>query len=67
MSVFLLLPPLLSLKVEQPDANWDSAKLRFIATGPTFCVALGLALAAQFALRKGTPTAGPVLTPQVNA
>jgi len=35
--------PLLSLKVEQPDANWDSPKLRFIATGTTFCVALGLA------------------------
>jgi len=67
VSVFLLLPPLLSLKVEQPDANWDSAKLRFIATGTTFCVALGLALAAQFALRKGTQTAGPILTPQVNA
>jgi len=53
--------------VEQPDASWDSAKLRFVATGTTFCVALGLALAAQFALRKGTQTAGPVLTPQVNA
>ena len=67
VSVFLLLPTLLSLKVEQPDASWDSAKLRFVATGTTFCVALGLALAAQFALRKGTQTAGPVLTPQVNA
>jgi hypothetical protein len=67
VSVFLLLPTLLSLKVEQPDAGWDSAKLRFVATGTTFCVALGLALAAQFALRKGTQTAGPVLTPQVNA
>jgi hypothetical protein len=65
--VFLLLPPLLSLKAEQPDASWDSAKLRFIATGTTFCVVLGLALAAQFALRKGAQTAGSVLTPQVNA
>ena len=44
-----------------------AAKLRFVATGTMFFVAFGMALAAQFALRKGTQTAGPVLTPQVNA
>ena len=66
MTVFLLLPPLLSIQA-QPDANWDAAKLRFVATGTMFFVAFGMAVAAQFALRKGTQTAGPVLTPQVNA
>jgi hypothetical protein len=30
-------------------------------------VAFGMALAAQFALRKGAQTAGPVLAPQANA
>jgi hypothetical protein len=51
VTVFLLLPPLLSLTA-QPGAAWDSTKLRFIATVTTFCMAFGLALAAQFALRK---------------
>jgi len=32
-----------------------------------FFVAFGMALAAEFALKKGTQTAGPVLAPQVNA
>jgi len=66
VTVFLLLPPLLSIQA-QPDANWEAPKLRFVATGTMFFVAFGMALAAQFALRKGTQTAGPVLTPQVNA
>jgi hypothetical protein len=66
VTVFLLLPPLLSIQA-QPDATWDAAKLRFVATGTMFFVAFGMALAAQFALRKGTQTAGPVLAPQVNA
>jgi hypothetical protein len=51
VNVFLLLPQLLSLTA-QPNAIWDSPKLRFVASGCTFFVALGLALAAQFGLRK---------------
>jgi hypothetical protein len=54
-NLFLLLPQLLSLTA-QPNATWDSAKLRFVATGCTFCVAFGLGLAAQFALRKRAQT-----------
>jgi hypothetical protein len=65
ITVFLLLPPLLALEA-QPDAAWDTAKLRFVASGTTFFVALGLALAAQFALRKGTQEASPVLTPRMS-
>jgi hypothetical protein len=52
-TVFLLLPQLLSLTAP-PDATWVASKLQFIATGTTFCVTFGLALAAQFALRKET-------------
>jgi hypothetical protein len=63
VNVFLLLPQLLSLTA-QPDANWDSPKLRFVASGSTFSVALGLALAAQFALRKGTEAASSHLLPE---
>lgn len=54
MVVFVLLPPLLSLQENKLNPIWSLDKLRFIATGATFSVALGLALAAQFALRKGT-------------
>src|SRR5262249_47896660 len=66
VSVFLLLPPLLALKVEQPDATGDRPRLRFTAGGRVFGVALGLVWAANFALGRGTKTAVPVLTPQVN-
>ena len=65
VTLFLLLPPLLALKAE-PDAAWDTSKLRFVATGTMFFIAFGLALAAQFALRKGTPEASPVLTPRTS-
>jgi hypothetical protein len=51
VTVFLLLPYLLSLTAP-PDATWVASKLQFIATVTTFCVAFGLALAAQFALKK---------------
>jgi hypothetical protein len=51
----------------QEGAVWDSAKLRFVATGTTFFVAFGLALAAQFALRKGTEADNRVLTHQLSA
>jgi hypothetical protein len=54
-SVFLLLPQLLSLTAPE-GAIWDTDKLRFIAAGTTFCVTFGLALAAQFALRKDRRT-----------
>ena len=54
VTVFVLLPQLLALKA-QPDAAWDSSKLRFVATATTFCMALALALTAQFALKKGPP------------
>ncbi|MDI3559620.1 hypothetical protein [Bradyrhizobium sp. Arg816] len=50
-TVFLLLPNLLSLTAP-PDAVWVASKLQFIATGTTFFTAFGLALAAQFALKK---------------
>jgi hypothetical protein len=61
VNLILLLPPLLSMTA-QPNAVWDTAKLRFIATGCTFSIALGLALAAQFALRKGTQAIPPNLS-----
>ena len=67
ITLFLLLPALMSLPAQPPGAAWDTAKLRFVATGVTFCVAFGLALAAQFALRKGTPANGSVLAPQATA
>jgi hypothetical protein len=54
ITVFLLLPPLLSMQAQE-GASWDSAKLRFVGIGTTFFVAFGLALAAQFGLRKPTP------------
>jgi hypothetical protein len=49
--VFLLLPSLLTLLAPE-GAVWDTSKLRFLATGTTFSIAYGLALAAQFALVK---------------
>jgi hypothetical protein len=55
----------MALQAEQ-DAAWDTAKLRFVAAGTTFLVALGLALAAQFLLRKATPAPKPVLTPRTS-
>jgi hypothetical protein len=54
ITVFLLLPSLLGMQSEA-GASWDSAKLRFVGTGTIFFIAFGLALAAQFALRKRTP------------
>jgi hypothetical protein len=47
----LLLPALMGI-AQQSDITWDLSKLRFVAAGSTFAVAFGLALAAQFALRK---------------
>jgi hypothetical protein len=62
VNVFLLLPPLSSITAQQ-NAIWDTSKLRFVATGCTFCLALGLALAAQFALRMGNRSADPPYAP----
>jgi hypothetical protein len=45
---------------------WDVSKLRFVASGTVFLLALGLAIAAQFALRKGTEATDPVLTPRTS-
>ena len=58
-TVFLLLPNLMSLTAPA-DATWVASKLRFVATVTTFSVAFGLALAAQFALRKEAQRPGPV-------
>jgi hypothetical protein len=46
ITVFLLLPPLLSMQAQ--EGAWDSAKLRFVGTGTTFFIGFGMALAAQF-------------------
>jgi hypothetical protein len=51
MTLFVLLPPLLGMHARS-GATWDLSKLQFVAGGATFCIALGLAVAAQFALRK---------------
>jgi hypothetical protein len=48
-----MLPPLLAIEA-QPNIAWDVSKLRFVSSGTVFLIALGLAIAAQFALRKGT-------------
>jgi hypothetical protein len=63
--LFLMLPPLLMLEAQPGDA-WDTAKLRFVSSGTVFCIALGLAVAAQFALRKGREDASPLLTPRMS-
>ena len=62
VNVLLLLPQLLSITA-QPNAIWDTPKLRFVAAGCVFFVAFGLALAAQFALRTDSQTASSRLSP----
>jgi hypothetical protein len=64
LTLFLMLPPLLAIEA-QPNIAWDVSKLRFVSSGTVFLIALGLAIAAQFALRKGAK-APPVLTPRLN-
>jgi hypothetical protein len=51
VTVFILLPSLLSIP-ETPAVDWTAEKLRFVSAGTTFLLSAGLALAAQFALRK---------------
>ena len=53
ITLVLMLPPLLAIEA-QPNIAWDVSKLRFVSSGTVFLIALGLAIAAQFALRKGT-------------
>jgi hypothetical protein len=50
-TVLLLLPSLLTIP-ETSAVKWPPAKLQFVSTGTTFLLSVGLALAAQFALRK---------------
>ena len=64
-SLFLHLPFLLSLSAQQ-GASWQTDKLRFIAAGTTFCVALGLAITAQFALKKQPRAVPAARTPTVD-
>jgi hypothetical protein len=66
ITVFLLLPELLSLVAQGEKPAWETGKLRFVATGTTFFVVFGLALAAQFALRKGMESSGAVFSPPAN-
>jgi hypothetical protein len=67
LTLFLLLPPLLALPASSEAAAWSTDKLRFVASGATFFVALGLALAAQFALRKSGEARNAVASPQAVA
>lgn len=61
--LFVLLPQLLELPPS--EAGLSVGKLRFVAGGTTFCIALGLAVAAQFALRKPSATGVVVGSPEV--
>jgi hypothetical protein len=65
ITLFLLLPPLLAIEAQAGEV-WGTGKLRFVASGTVFLLALGLAIAAQFALRKGTKDTPPVLTPRTS-
>jgi hypothetical protein len=65
VTLILMLPLLLSLNASAGN-SWDAVKLRFVAAGATFCLTLALALAAQFALRRGTPASDGVLSPQMS-
>jgi hypothetical protein len=58
LTLLLMLPPLLAIEA-QPNIAWHVSKLRFVSSGTVFLVALGLAIAAQFALRKGAKGANP--------
>ena len=51
VTIVLLLPPLLALP-KPAVGDWSREKLHAVAIGATFFIAFGLALAAQFALRK---------------
>lgn len=64
--VMFLFVPLLSSLVAQPGSTWETDKLRAVAFGTTFCITFGLALAAQFALRQGTPAPSAALAPQTS-
>ena len=60
-TVLLLLPSLLT--IPGTDAvKWEPDKLRFVSTGTTFLLSAGLALAAQFALRKRSNTSPEIVS-----
>jgi hypothetical protein len=63
LTLLVLLPQLLALPA-YPGAAWSAAKLHFVSSGATFGVAFGLALAAQFALRKSSDTRSAVRSAQ---
>jgi hypothetical protein len=65
-TLLMLLPWLLKVQ-SYPDSAWTAAKLHFVSSGATFCAVLGLALAAQFALRKTSETRSAVASPQAVA
>jgi hypothetical protein len=52
VAVLLLMPPILTVQAHQGVDQWTTEKLQFVSAGCTFFLVLGLALAAQFALRK---------------
>jgi hypothetical protein len=65
-TLLMLLPWLLAVQ-SYPDSAWTAAKLHFVSSGATFCAVFGLALAAQFALRKTSETRSAVASPQAVA
>jgi hypothetical protein len=58
-TIVLLLPPLLSLPAPSVG-SWSREKLHAVAVGTTFFITFGLAMAAQFALRKPQAAAAGV-------
>jgi hypothetical protein len=59
ITLFVLLSPLLALKAGT-NAVYSTSKLQFVASATTFCIALGLAIAAQFCLRKNNQFKEPI-------
>jgi len=65
-TLLMLLPFLLAVPA-YPESAWTAAKLHFVSSGVTFCLVFGLALAAQFALRKTGETRSALASPQAVA
>jgi hypothetical protein len=61
--IFVLLPQFGSVQDTEPGLSVE--KLRFVAGATTFCIVLGLALAAQFALRKPSAAGALVGAPEL--
>jgi len=64
ITLVVLLPPLMAISLQGSNVAWSVEKLRFVASGATFFVALGLALAAQFALRASGEVRAVAPSPQ---